>query len=243
MSYFGSYSPLVLIAMLVVVASVYGFIELTDDVREGDTSHFDEWAIAWMHEHQGPRWLQIMGRDVTALGGVIVLAGMTLAVAGYFVLVRQYHVIVLLLIATAGGAALNTGLKHLIGRERPPEEGRAVAEISKSFPSGHAMLSAAVYLTLGVLLARMTKSRKVKFYFLSLALLITVMVGVSRVYLRVHWPTDVLAGWVIGLAWAILLWLIATFLQRHGIIEQGGRDVDDQPVDEQQPDRATVTLR
>jgi undecaprenyl-diphosphatase len=229
-AYFGSYSPLVLFAMLMVVASVYGFIELADDVREGDTTRFDEWAIAWMHEHQGPRWLQIMGRDVTALGGVIVLTGMTLAVAGYFVLARQYHVIVLLLVATAGGAALNTGLKHLVGRDRPPEEGRAVAEISKSFPSGHAMLSAAVYLTLGVLLARMAESRAVKIYFLSLAVLISVLVGVSRVYLRVHWPTDVLAGWIIGLAWAVLLWLVATFLQRHGVIEHEGRDTDDQPV-------------
>ncbi|HEV7300294.1 MAG TPA: phosphatase PAP2 family protein [Tepidisphaeraceae bacterium] len=230
-SYLGSYSPLVLVGMLVVVASVYGFIELTDDVQEGDTTHFDERAIAWMHENTGPRWLQIMGRDVTALGGVIVLAGMTLVVAGYFMLVRQYHVIVLLLVATIGGAALNTGLKHFIGRDRPPEEGRAVAEISKSFPSGHAMLSAAVYLTLGVLLARMAKSRKVKIYFLSLAVLITVLVGVSRVYLRVHWPTDVLAGWVVGLAWAILLWLVATFLQRHRMIEQDGRDTDDMPTE------------
>ena len=84
------------------------------------------------------------------------------------------------------------------------------------------MLSAVVYLTLGALLARLTIRRRVKAYFLSVAFLMTFLVGVSRIYLGVHYPTDVLAGWSAGLAWALLSWLAAWYLQRRGTLDSPG---------------------
>jgi undecaprenyl-diphosphatase len=103
-----------------------------------------------------------------------------------------------------------------------------------SFPSGHSMLSAVTYLTLGALLARLQKSRRVQAYLIGLAIFITIMVGLSRIYLAVHWPTDVLAGWMAGAAWALICWFIAYILQRQGKIEQTTKPPDEpvsQPVD------------
>ena len=91
-----------------------------------------------------------------------------------------------------------------------------------SFPSGHAMLSAITYLTLGVLLARLSPRRAVKAYVIALAIILTLLVGVSRVYLGVHWPTDVLGGWCLGAGWALLCWAVAVWLQRRGAVERAG---------------------
>jgi undecaprenyl-diphosphatase len=217
--FLGSHTGSVLVALLIIVAGLWGFVELTDEVVEGETHAFDHRLIDLATRHEGPTWLQIMGRDVTALGGVAVLSGVTVVVAAYLALRRKYHLIVLLIVATAGGAALNSQVKHFVGRERPPEENRLVPEMSKSFPSGHAMLSATVYLTLGALLASTVKERSLKAYFLGVAVFVTIVVGVSRVYLRVHWPTDVLAGWTAGFVWATLLWVVTKLLQRRGVVE------------------------
>jgi undecaprenyl-diphosphatase len=89
-----------------------------------------------------------------------------------------------------------------------------------SFPSNHAMGSAVTYLTLGALLARLEVKPRVKGYFLVISVLLTVLVGLSRIYLGVHWPTDVLAGWSVGAAWAMGVWLVALWLQRRGKVEQ-----------------------
>lgn len=227
--YFGQRTVLVLLAVLFVVGGAYAFVKLADEVSEGDTRPFDNTVITWLRDHQGPRWLQIMGRDVTGLGGIAVLSGLTVVVGGYFLLRRKHQLAIFVLIATVGGGLLNTGLKQLIGRERPPEEHRVVQEVTLSFPSGHATLSATVYLTLGTLLARGVPGRALKVYILCVAVLVTMLVGVSRVYLMVHWPTDVLAGWAVGLIWAVFLWLVIHFLQRRRIVERdtdGDGDVD-----------------
>ena len=91
-----------------------------------------------------------------------------------------------------------------------------------SFPSVHSLMSAVVYLTLGALLARMVARRRLKFYVLTLAVTLTGLVGISRVYLGVHYPSDVLAGWCVGLSWASLCWLVGRKLQRQGAIEREG---------------------
>ncbi|MDB5297541.1 MAG: rane-associated phospholipid phosphatase [Phycisphaerales bacterium] len=228
----GSSGGVLLTAVLVVVAGTWTFVALAGEVKEGDTQAFDDWAIRALRANDpdpaptgprevpiGPRWLQEAGRDVTGLGGIMVLTLLVGAVAGYLLLVGKRHAMWLVLAATAGALLLSTGLKGLFDRPRP-----AVTHFSyvytSSFPSGHSMLSAAVYLTLGALLARLSERRLVKFYFLAVAVIVTGLVGVSRVYMGVHYPTDVLAGWTAGLVWAIACWLVARRLQDRGTIER-----------------------
>ena len=219
-------SLIVLIAMLVAVGGTWAFIAIADEVREGGTQHFDDWAIrALRHPNDpatpiGPPWLHETGRDLTALGGVTVLALVTFAVAGYLLMARKFHAMWLVLIATFTGLMLSSVLKHSFQRERPDLVPHLSAVYTSSFPSGHSMMSAIVYLTLGSLLARIASGYTVKIYFIAVALVLTGLVGVSRVYMGVHYPTDVLAGWTAGLVWAILCWLVARYLQHRGAVEK-----------------------
>ena len=231
LAWLGGRGNLVIAAALAVVGLTWGFVELLDEVKEGQTQRFDEWMIRWLREHEGPAWLQEVGRDLTALGGIAVMALVTLAVAGYLLLRRRYHAMWLVLAATGGGLVLSTLLKYLVARDRPALVEHKSHVYTSSFPSGHSMMSAVVYLTLGSLLARIMPGRVLKLYFLVLAMVLTALVGVSRVYLGVHWPTDVLAGWCGGLVWALLCWLVARQLQRKGAVEKDD-EPDPAPVDE-----------
>ena len=120
---------------------------------------------------------------------------------------------------SAAACSLSTLLKIGFDRPRPDLVPHEAIVYTASFPSGHAMLAAVVYLTLGALLARVQPRRLLKLYLLGLAILLTVAVGASRVYLGVHWPTDVVAGWAVGAAWALLCWAAALWLQRQGRVE------------------------
>ncbi|MGE5611942.1 MAG: phosphatase PAP2 family protein [Bacillota bacterium] len=215
-----------LLAVLVVVVGTWVFIVLADEVTEGATRSFDDWAIQALRRPDnpaipiGPRWLTDVMRDITALGGFAVLTIVIVVVSGFLLLRRKYHAMGLVLIAVIGGELLSTALKHLIGRPRPPAIGRLVDVHNPSFPSGHSMLSAVVYLTLGALLARLITDWPSRIYFLVVALLLTFLVGISRIYLGAHYPTDVLAGWTAGLVWAMLCWTVVEYLQRRGKVEQ-----------------------
>ena len=121
----------------------------------------------------------------------------------------------LVAIAAGGGGFLSTVMKQLFGRDRPDVVPHLVAVTSSSFPSGHSMLAAIVYLTLGALLARFAARRRTRVYLLTVALFVTFVVGSSRVYLGVHYPTDVLAGWCIGSAWALTCWVAANRLEHR----------------------------
>ena len=234
---------LVLVVALFIVGGIWGFVEIADEVLEGDTQAFDEWAIEALRVPDpkstperplpdvqiGPRWMQELGRDMTALGGVGVLLMVTAAVAGYLLMIKKYHAMWLVLIATLGGLLMSTALKWSFDRERPG--GPHFSHVyTSSFPSGHAMLSAVVYLTLGSLLARLIPQRHVKAYFIVLALVLTVLVGASRVYMGVHYPTDVLAGWTAGLVWALICWLVARYLQKRGAVERDYEQPDAQEL-------------
>lgn len=212
----------VLLAVLFVIGGTWGFVELLDEVHEGDTQRVDEWAVRTIGGFPAPDWLEEIGRDLTALGGISVLSLVSLAVAGYLVLERKYHALLLLAAATVGGLVLSFGLKEIIDRPRPEIVEHRSYVMTQSFPSGHSMLSAAVYLTLGTLLARLTKRWLLRCYFIGVAMVLTGLVGISRVFLGVHWPTDVLAGWSAGLVWAILCWCVARYLQNRGQVEQPG---------------------
>jgi undecaprenyl-diphosphatase len=229
----GGHSLIVLLAVLVAVGGTWGFIALADEVREGDTQKFDEWAVKSLRRADdpktpiGPTWLHEAGRDVTALGGVTVLTLMTFAVAGYLWMAKKYHAMWLVIIATATGLLLSTALKGSFERERPSVVPHLSNVYTSSFPSGHSMLSAVVYLTLGSLLARLSPGYAIKIYFISVAMGITFLVGLSRVYMGVHYPTDVLAGWTAGLVWAILCWLVARYLQHRGKVEKDTQQTED----------------
>jgi undecaprenyl-diphosphatase len=148
----------------------------------------------------------------------------TLGVAGYLVIMRKYRAMWLVLGATFGGLLLSTILKNSFNRQRPSIVPHLSNVYTSSFPSGHSMLSAIVYLTLGVMLSRLVPNRAAKIYFLLVAMGLSLLVGVSRVYMGVHYPTDVLAGWTAGCVWATICYLVARALQKRGKVE---RDVDE----------------
>ena len=159
-------------------------------------------------------------RDLTSLGSAAVLGLVTTVVVGFLLIRRTYHAIGLVLVATVGGLLLSLLLKGFFSRPRPDIVPRLAEVYTSSFPSGHSMLSAVVYLTLGALLARLVERPALKVYVLTVAMLLALLVGFSRVYLGVHYPSDVLAGWSVGLSWAILCWLVARRLQRTGVVER-----------------------
>lgn len=226
--------PATLVTLLAVVLAVWVFIELADEVIEGETHSLDEWVILNLREPEnpadpiGPEWIETMGMDLTALGGYTVLSLTVAVVAGYLLLARKFHAMWLVLIASGTGWALTMGLKELFGRERPSVVPHLVQQHSMSFPSGHAMMSAVVYLTLGALLAQLAADRwATRLYVIGVALLISFLVGLSRVFLGVHYPTDVLAGWSAGLAWSILCWQAARWLQSRGMVEKSTEQTQD----------------
>ena len=217
---------LMLVALAVIVVGTWLLAELADEVLEGDTQAYDEWVLRRLRSPEdptdplGPAWFDALWRDLTALGSASVLVLVTLAGAGYLLIGRRYRTLALLLLVTIGGLAISVAMKGLFARPRPEFISSMEHVVSPSFPSGHSMLSAVVYLTLGALLARTSTGWRYKIYFLSMALLLTLLVGISRVYLGVHYPTDVLAGWSAGLIWALTCWLITYFLQKSNLIER-----------------------
>ena len=214
----------VLLAGLVIASGLWGFEELMEVARAGTPHAFDtEILLAFRKAGQpdspiGPPWLEGAMRDITSLGSASVLVLITAAVIVYLLMIRRPATALLIFIAVAGGQVLSSLLKAGIDRPRPDLVSHLVNETSFSFPSGHAMLSAVTYLTLGSLAARFLHGRTTKIFVLCLAVLTTVLVGISRVYLGVHWPSDVLAGWCAGFAWAMLCWLVARVLQRRNAV-------------------------
>ena len=222
-----------LILLVLIAGGVWTFIELADEVSEGETRAMDRAVLLALREPAdlsdplGPVWLEEVVRDFTALGGFAVLTLLTLAVCGYLLLDGKKHLALLLLAAVAGGLLGSHLLKAGFERPRPDVVPHRVVVSSASFPSGHSMQAAATYLTLGALLARVQKRRRLKVFSLALAAFLTLLVGFSRLYLGVHWPTDVLAGWTAGGVWAFLCWAVALGLQRRGAIEKPGETVED----------------
>ena len=212
---------LVLGGTVILVGVLFGFINLAGEVLEGDTQHFDERILASLRKADapeqpiGPRWLEQVAFDLTALGGPTILGLTVAAVVGFLLLHGLIRNAVFVVIACGGGWLLNSVLKNVFARERPDIVPHLREVMTLSFPSGHALTSAVVFLTLGALLMRVAQTRLVKFYIMGIAMLATLLVGLTRVYLGVHYPTDVLAGWLIGISWALACWLIARVLDRR----------------------------
>ncbi len=214
-----------LVGIIVVAVLVLAFALLADAVTDGDTQSFDERLLLLFRTATdpavtiGPIWFKEAMRDITALGGTIVLTILVLSVTGFLIATGARHTALMVIASVASGVILSNSLKFGFSRVRPDLVPHEAQVYTASFPSGHTTLSAVVYLTLGALLCRTQASVAVKTFILSVAIFLTVIVGISRVYLGVHWPTDVIAGWMLGSAWALLCWFTMLWLQSRGTVE------------------------
>lgn len=216
-------------ALLAAIAVVSGlillFLQIADEMADGEMEAFDRAILMLFRDPAnidqviGPPWMHEMVRDITALGSFSVLGLIVLGVCSYLVLARMRSAAVLVLVSVVGGTILSTVLKMGYNRPRPDLVAMS-QQFTASFPSGHAMLSAVTFLTLGALLARLAPTRPLQLLSISAAILLTLLVGVSRVYMGVHYPSDVLAGWCVGAAWALMCSTIALTLQRRRAIDR-----------------------
>lgn len=212
-----------LIPLLVVLFFVLASLqEVIDDVTEGDTRGIDTRILGMLRDPAnpadpvGPRWLAEMMRDFSALGGIAILTLVTLSAALYLFVNRKTFKAWFLLAAIGSGTVLTNALKAGFDRPRPDLIAHETYTYTASFPSGHSMMAALVYLTLGSLLAQNEKRMGMKIFLMGIAITLAALVGVSRIYLGAHWASDVLAGWLGGSAWAMLFWLLEdALLYRH----------------------------
>jgi undecaprenyl-diphosphatase len=224
LAWLGCHELATLLAIGGVAAGIWLFAALAGEVMEGGTRKFDRTLLLALRR---PGDLQPLGapavlnaaRDLTALGGPSVLTLLTAAVSLYLALDGKKHMALFVCGSIGSGLLLSNLLKDTFDRPRPDIVPHEVYAASYSFPSGHSMLSALTYLTLGAILARSHERKLLKAYFLLVAVFLTVLIGITRVYLGVHWPTDVLAGWTAGAVWALLCWLLARWLQNRHALE------------------------
>lgn len=218
----------IVLTLLALSLAVWVFAELVDDAVEGDYLDVERKIMLAFREPGnpaagiGPPWVLNVVRDVTALGSVAVLTLLVALVIGLLLLKHRRRTALFILVATVGGTTIGSGFKAALARPRPDIVPHLMEVTSLSFPSGHSMMSSVVYLTLGALLGQTMARRREKIYLFGAAIFLTVLVGLSRVYLGVHYPTDVLAGWSAGTAWALGCWVIARWLQHRGNLGKPG---------------------
>ncbi len=224
---------------LIAIVAVAGLLLLFGIVAEavvvGGTRTFDEALLLALREPTntvdpiGPAWVEEAMRDLSAMGSTTVLTFVTLSLVGYLASTRRGHAAMLVLGAVFSGTIVSQLLKIGFARPRPDLVPYGTEVFTASFPSGHAMMSAVVYLTLGALLARTKSRRRVKSYVMAIAAVLTLLVGLSRIYLGVHWPSDVVAGWALGAGWAAFAWLVMLWLQGRGKVEREGLSENGRP--------------
>jgi len=214
-----------LAAIAIVSGLILAFLQIADEMGEGDMEDFDNSILMLFRDPTnidqviGPEWVHEMVRDITALGSFSLLGLIVLAVCSYLFLARMHAAALLVLVSVIGGTILSTVLKMGYNRPRPDLVSMS-HQFTASFPSGHAMLSAVTFLTLGALLARLAPTKPLQILSIGAAIFLTVIVGVSRLYMGVHYPSDVLAGWCLGAAWALLCSTVAFALQRRGSMDR-----------------------
>ena len=215
-----------LLAIFGAALALWIFGVLAAEVLEGNPAKCDDRLLLALRQPGnlavpiGPSWTLQVARDMTAFGGPVGIGLITAVVAGYLVLERRFGLLTFVLASTLSGTVLGLFLKELFHRPRPQLVPHLTDISTASFPSGHSMLSSVAYLTMAALLARAAPALRLKIYFLAVAVVLIGMVGFSRVYLGVHYPTDVLAGWCVGSAWAILCCMAAHFLARRHAFPQ-----------------------
>jgi undecaprenyl-diphosphatase len=200
---------------------LFAFLKLASEVMEGETLAFDTRILRALRNASdparliGPPWLQSALLDLTSLGSPVILGLVVLSVVGFLLLQTRYRTALFVLMTSTSAWVVNYALKNLFERARPTAVPHLRDVSSPSFPSGHALTSAVVYLTLGAVLMHVSKGRITKIYCLASAMMLTLLAGISRVCLGVHYPTDVIAGWIVGLFWASLCWAAAQILERR----------------------------
>ncbi|MBP2489494.1 undecaprenyl-diphosphatase [Rhizobium leguminosarum] len=210
-----AYEPLTLIMVASIAGGLFLLQRLTSEVLEGETFRFDEAILLALRRPGelavpiGPTWLTHAVDDITALGGITVLSLMTVLVTVYLLLDRRWPIAIFVFSSVLSGWLASTLLKILVARPRPDIVPHLVEVSDLSFPSGHAMVSAVTYLTLGALLARTQRYRSTRIFVMGTGVFLAVLIGLSRIYLGVHYPTDVFAGWCAGAIWALGCWLIS----------------------------------
>lgn len=217
-----------LLLLLSAAAGIWGFLSIGGEVLEGETTGLDRRLLLMLRtpgdsaDPIGPRTLEEAMRDVTALGGFTLLTIVTFV--GALVLLlhgKRRHALVFSLTVILAQAS-STILKTIYGRPRPDLVPHDSYVYSASFPSGHSMLAATTYLTLAMVISSLEPRRATKALVFALAVAVTVAVGFSRIYLGVHWPSDVLAGWCAGAAWAFAGWVVLHGLLRRAATEAAG---------------------
>lgn len=204
--------------LLVLALGSFAFFAIADEVAEGEIRAFDESVLLSMRnpadptDPLGPPWLEEIALEVTAVGGYPLIVLSLAVVTGLLIVTRRFGAAFYAVFSVGSGALVSHFLKTFYDRPRPDIVAHLDVIHTASFPSGHAMVTTVAYLTLAALVMRFFADWRVRAYVLCVAVLIALVVGVSRVYLGVHWPSDVAAGWALGAAWASLTWLAVTLL-------------------------------
>jgi undecaprenyl-diphosphatase len=212
-----------------VVVLLGAFAIVAREVLDGGATHaFDERVVRAVRDPEnpdriiGPAALTEVARDFTALGGGAFMSLVLVAVATFLLLMRKRHALIAILVATGGGWVLSFVLKNTFERPRPSVVPHLSIVQSSSFPSGHTIIAAVVYLTLASMLVPLVESRALKANVVVIALFLVGAVGASRVLLGVHYPSDVAAGWLVGAAWALVCGAVMRALQRRDVVEEPG---------------------
>ncbi|MBV9106112.1 MAG: phosphatase PAP2 family protein [Verrucomicrobia bacterium] len=215
----------VFLKVFIAVGCVWALVKLAGKIRKIGPDEIDNQILRAFRRPEnpavplGPKWLPDVARDITALGsgtGLTLISGI---LVGFLCLNRRFRAAGYLISSLGSGLGLCQFMKDLFVRRRPTVVPHLTHFDPESFPSGHSMGSALVYLTLGGIISRQVKGPIAKLYFLSVAFLIAMLVGLSRLYLGVHYPSDVLAGWAAGSVWSGMCSQIARWLQRQGAVE------------------------
>jgi undecaprenyl-diphosphatase len=228
--FYGALGLFLSIGLTLGLLAIGAFALLAELMAKGATQAFDDAVLLWLYQYRTP-WLDVAALEVTALGAGLVV-WMTLMVASAFLWATRHKLSVLLLwVAVVGGGILNTALKAMFDRPRPQLVPWATAYAGhSSFPSGHAMTAVIVYTTLAYLVARLEPTPLLRRLTLGMVAVVILMIGLSRLYLGVHYPSDVLAGFVAGFAWATFcaagIQAIHYFRHRKPEVQEAERDLD-----------------
>lgn len=196
--------------LLIPLAAGFGFLGLALFIASGRSFAFDTSLVLLLRETGdpatplGPPWLREAMRDLTALGSFVGLGFMTLTASLTLWVANQRRLAIGLVISVLAATLTSTGLKILIGRERPDIVEPVALTFTASFPSGHAFLSAVTLLCIAGFVGLAARRVEITRLCLVLAWIMIILIGFSRIYLGVHWPTDVIAGWCLGIAWSSL---------------------------------------